>query len=172
MENQYGASICLRNWKNIAFFCKINFIDLALLYSFQIEKTFARKYFFWKIDLEQLYMLHFDWFLTIFRFLENWFGSTIVSPNWSPGEHFSVNVANFAKPLWNVRSGGAFLGPKEHILAIRGEKKLPQTLRFIRFERKWRPWTPRARKSSIWTTNSKPKLIFLKSRIFQKIALK
>ena len=44
----------------LCFLCKINFIDLALLYSFQIEKLFARKYFFWKIDLEQLYMLHFD----------------------------------------------------------------------------------------------------------------
>ena len=67
---------------------------------------------------------------------------------------------------------GSFFGAQGAHFCDLGRKKLPQTLRFIRFERKWRPWTPRARKSSIWTTNSKPKLIFLKTRIFQKIALK
>ena len=89
--------------------------------------------------------------------------------------NFSGNVADFAKTLLNVRSGGAFLGMKNLLFVIfrdLGSKNLPQTLCFIRFAQKWRPWAPRARKASIWTTNSKSKLIFWKTHFFQKIASK
>ena len=41
-------------------FCKMNFIDLALLYSCEIEKLFTEKIYFWKIDLDQLFVLHFN----------------------------------------------------------------------------------------------------------------
>ena len=52
-------------------FCKINFIDLALLYSFQIEKTFARKYFSGKLIWSSYICSILIELLTIFRFLEN-----------------------------------------------------------------------------------------------------
>ena len=41
-------------------FCKMNFIDLALLYSCENGKPFTEKIYFWEIDLEQLFVLHFN----------------------------------------------------------------------------------------------------------------
>ena len=156
---QYGASICLRNCKNIAIFLQNKFHWFGITIYLPNQKTFCEKIFFLVNWFgAAIYAPFWLFFWQIFRLLEKRFGYTIVSSNLSPGGDFSVNVANFAKPLWNIKPGGAFAGPKEHIFAIWGDKKLLQTLRFIRFERKWRPWTPRARKSIIWTTNSKPGL--------------
>ena len=60
--------------------CKMNFIDLALLYSCGNEKPFTEKIYFWEIDLEKLFVLHFKQNLgRNFIFLGNRFGPTIVS---------------------------------------------------------------------------------------------
>ena len=40
--------------------CKMDFIDLALLYSCENEKLFTEIIYLWKIDLEQLFVLHFN----------------------------------------------------------------------------------------------------------------
>ena len=98
--------------------------------------------------------------------------SRIVSLGKFPG-----NVADFAKPLLNVRSGVAFLGMKKPIFVIFeiwGPKNLPQTLCFIRFPRSSQRCGFRARKASIWTTNSCSILIstFSKKRKIKNQILK
>ena len=56
------------------------------------------------------------------------------------------------------------MGPWNNFFAFRAPKELPQTLCFIRFARSWRLGAPRAHKAPKWTTNSKSKLNFQKSK--------
>ena len=113
-------------------------------------------------------MLHLDFILTLFSVFGKLIWIYYSKPKLIPWGALFGQRCQLCETLMKRKVWGSFFGAQGAHFCDLGRKKLPQALRFIRFERKWRPWTPRARKSSIWTTNSKPKLIFLKTRILKK----
>ena len=121
VENQYGASICLRN----------------LIFSFCVlSKT-------WK-SIWNSYLLSK---LALFR-------------------HGSRDVANFAKPLLNIRVEEAFLTPLDRKAQFCAPKRLPKALCFIVFAYSSQPWGALGEKASMWKANSRSISI---SRFFAKL---
>ena len=118
--------------KILWFFCKINFIDLALLYSFQIEKLFARKYFFWEIDLEQLYMLHFNWIFDNFSFFGKLIWIYYSKPKWVPWGALFGQRCQLCETLMKRKVWGSFFGAQGAHFCDLGRKKAPSDLTFYK----------------------------------------
>ena len=131
MENQYGASICLRNWKNIVIFCKINFIDLALLYSFQIEKPFARKYFSGKL-IWSSYICSILIDFWHFSFFGKLIWIYYSKPKLIPWGALFGQRCQLCETLMKRKVWGSFFGAQGAHFCDLGRKKAPSDLTFYK----------------------------------------
>ena len=118
--------------KILWFFCKINFIDLALLYSFQIEKPFARKYFSGKLIWSSYICSILIGFLTNFSFFGKLIWIYYSKPKLVPWGALFGQRCQLCETLMKRKVWGSFFGAQGAHFCDLGRKKAPSDLTFYK----------------------------------------